>query len=161
MKKVNTQNFKKTLSKFTTGVTVVCTKEIAESFANGMEFFNTFGGNPVSCSIGTKVLRIVKGQNLQENSKKVGNYFKKALNLLCKIQLIKNRKILPSSCDNFKIEKWWNFKKIVESSAKNQINDKEDAIQRTEHALNNSVLSQSISDVSINAEVTTTVSSTS
>ena len=23
---------------------VVCTKEIAESFANGMEFFNTFGG---------------------------------------------------------------------------------------------------------------------
>lgn len=62
---------------------------------------------------------------------------------------IKNRKILPSSCDNFKIEKWWNFKKIVESSATNQINDKEDAIQRTEHALNNSVLSQSISDVSI------------
>ena len=63
---------------------VVCTKEIAESFANGMEFFNTFGGNPVSCSIGTKVLRIVKGQNLQENSKKVGNYFKKVLKELSK-----------------------------------------------------------------------------
>ena len=63
---------------------VVCTKEIAESFANGMEFFNTFGGNPVSCSIGTKVLRIVKGQNLQENSKKVGNYFKKILKELSK-----------------------------------------------------------------------------
>jgi 4-aminobutyrate aminotransferase-like enzyme len=63
---------------------VVCTKEIGESFANGMEFFNTFGGNPVSCSIGTKVLRIVKGQNLQENSKKVGNYFKKILKELSK-----------------------------------------------------------------------------
>ena len=27
---------------------VVTTPEIAASFANGMEYFNTFGGNPVS-----------------------------------------------------------------------------------------------------------------
>ena len=27
---------------------VVCTREIADAFANGMEYFNTFGGNPVS-----------------------------------------------------------------------------------------------------------------
>ena len=63
---------------------VVCTKEIAQSFANGMEFFNTFGGNPVSCSIGTKVLRVIKDQNLQENSKIVGNYFKEVLKKLSK-----------------------------------------------------------------------------
>src|SRR5262249_31995307 len=31
---------------------VVTTPEIAASFANGMEFFNTFGGNPVSCAVG-------------------------------------------------------------------------------------------------------------
>ena len=29
---------------------VACTPEIAEKFANGMEYFNTFGGNPVSCA---------------------------------------------------------------------------------------------------------------
>ena len=29
---------------------VVTTRQIAGSFANGMEYFNTFGGNPVSCA---------------------------------------------------------------------------------------------------------------
>ena len=61
---------------------VVCSKEIAESFANGMEFFNTFGGNPVSCSIGTEVLRFVKREKLQENSKYIGNYLKGELKKL-------------------------------------------------------------------------------
>src|SRR5258707_539121 len=31
---------------------VVATREIAASFANGMEFFSTFGGNPVACAAG-------------------------------------------------------------------------------------------------------------
>ena len=31
---------------------VVTTRAIAESFQTGMEYFNTFGGNPVSCAIG-------------------------------------------------------------------------------------------------------------
>ncbi len=55
---------------------VVCTPEVAESFANGMEYFNTFGGNPVSSAIGTEVLRVVKEESLQENALKVGNYLK-------------------------------------------------------------------------------------
>ena len=63
---------------------VVCTKEIAESFANGMEFFNTFGGNPVSCSIALEVIKTVKKNNLQKNAKVVGNYFKKELKKLSK-----------------------------------------------------------------------------
>ena len=63
---------------------VVCTKEIAESFANGMEFFNTFGGNPVSCSIGTEVLKFVKNQKLQKKSKYLGDYFKGELIKLSK-----------------------------------------------------------------------------
>ena len=39
---------------------VVTTKEIAKSFANGMEYFNTFGGNPVSCAAGLAVLDAVE-----------------------------------------------------------------------------------------------------
>jgi 4-aminobutyrate aminotransferase-like enzyme len=35
---------------------VVTTPEVAASFNNGMEFFSTFGGNPVSCAIGLAVL---------------------------------------------------------------------------------------------------------
>lgn len=58
---------------------VVCTKEVADKFANGMEFFNTFGGNPVSCAIGLEVLLTVKKEKLQENALKVGNYLKTEL----------------------------------------------------------------------------------
>jgi len=53
---------------------VITTKEIAESFNNGMEYFNTFGGNPVSCLVGLTVLNIIKEENLQENARIVGNY---------------------------------------------------------------------------------------
>ncbi|WP_420643835.1 aminotransferase class III-fold pyridoxal phosphate-dependent enzyme [Candidatus Leptofilum sp.] len=52
---------------------VVTTSEIAASFANGMEYFNTFGGNPVSCAIGLAVLDVLEQENLQENARVVGN----------------------------------------------------------------------------------------
>ena len=52
---------------------VVCTNEIAESFENGVEFFSSFGGNPVSCAIGLTVLDVIDEERLQEN-KSVGNY---------------------------------------------------------------------------------------
>jgi len=58
---------------------VVCTQEVADKFANGMEYFNTFGGNPVSCAIGTAVLQTIKNEKLQENASEVGNYLKLAL----------------------------------------------------------------------------------
>jgi 4-aminobutyrate aminotransferase-like enzyme len=58
---------------------VVCTPQVAEAFANGMEYFNTFGGNPVSCAIGREVLRVVKEESLQENALAVGNYLKEEL----------------------------------------------------------------------------------
>jgi 4-aminobutyrate aminotransferase-like enzyme/Ser/Thr protein kinase RdoA (MazF antagonist) len=58
---------------------VVCTQKVADAFANGMEYFNTFGGNPVSCAIGREVLRVVKDENLQENALKIGNYLKSEL----------------------------------------------------------------------------------
>ena len=59
---------------------VVTTDEIAESFENGMEFFSSFGGNPVSCSIGMAVLNVIQEESLQENALLVGNYFLLLLN---------------------------------------------------------------------------------
>jgi 4-aminobutyrate aminotransferase-like enzyme len=61
---------------------VITTPEIAESFDNGMEYFNTFGGNPVSCAVGMAVLDIIENEGLQKNALVVGNYFKEALNKL-------------------------------------------------------------------------------
>lgn len=55
---------------------VACTQDVAEKFANGMEYFNTFGGNPVSCAIGAEVIRTVKREKLQENALNVGMFLK-------------------------------------------------------------------------------------
>ncbi|AUC86289.1 peptidase M23 [Polaribacter sp. ALD11] len=63
---------------------VACTQKVADAFANGMEYFNTFGGNPVSCAIATEVLRTVKNEKLQENALEVGEFFKAELNKLSK-----------------------------------------------------------------------------
>jgi len=58
---------------------VVCTPEIADSFFTGMEYFNTFGGNPVSCATGMAVLDVIQEENLQENAFKVGTKLMKGL----------------------------------------------------------------------------------
>lgn len=55
---------------------VVCTKDIAESFEKGVEFFSSFGGNPVSCTIGRAVLEVIEQEQLQQNAQKVGEYYK-------------------------------------------------------------------------------------
>ena len=51
---------------------VVTTPEIADSFDNGMEYFNTFGGNPVSCRIGLAVLDVIEEEGLQDHARRVG-----------------------------------------------------------------------------------------
>lgn len=51
---------------------VVTTPEIAASFDTGMEYFNTFGGNPVSCAIGLAVLDVIEDENLQEHAYTLG-----------------------------------------------------------------------------------------
>jgi 4-aminobutyrate aminotransferase-like enzyme len=44
-----------------------------------MEYFNTFGGNPVSCAVGLAVLDVIRDEHLQENALKVGKYMKAGL----------------------------------------------------------------------------------
>ena len=51
---------------------LVTTKEIAESFDNGIEFFSTFGGSTLSCRIGKEVLDIVDDEGLQDNARTMG-----------------------------------------------------------------------------------------
>jgi 4-aminobutyrate aminotransferase-like enzyme/Ser/Thr protein kinase RdoA (MazF antagonist) len=58
---------------------VVTTAAIADAFANGMEYFNTFGGNPVSCAIGFEVLRVIREEGLQQNALETGAYLKENL----------------------------------------------------------------------------------
>ena len=58
---------------------VVTTNEIAKSFEQGVEFFSSFGGNPVSCAIGAAVLEVIEEEGLQENAKSVGHYYKSLL----------------------------------------------------------------------------------
>ncbi|WP_174232025.1 aminotransferase class III-fold pyridoxal phosphate-dependent enzyme [Roseovarius sp. EL26] len=51
---------------------LVTTRAIADNFANGPEFFSTFGGSTLSCRIGKEVLDIVDDEALQENARVMG-----------------------------------------------------------------------------------------
>ncbi len=58
---------------------VVTTTEIADKFANGMEFFSSFGGNPVSMEAAKAVLEVVEEEDLQKHALSTGNYYKNRL----------------------------------------------------------------------------------
>jgi 4-aminobutyrate aminotransferase-like enzyme/Ser/Thr protein kinase RdoA (MazF antagonist) len=51
---------------------VITSREIADTFDNGMEYFNTYGGNPVSCAAGLGVLEVMVAEDLQTHAKVVG-----------------------------------------------------------------------------------------
>lgn len=61
---------------------VVTTPEVAASFVTGMEYFNTFGGNPVSCAIGLAVLDVIQTEGLQANAARVGAFLLDGLRAL-------------------------------------------------------------------------------
>ena len=61
---------------------LITKKHIAESFNNGMEYFNSFGGNPVSCKIGQAVLNVIKEEKLQKNAYETGAYLLDGLKVL-------------------------------------------------------------------------------
>ncbi|MBT8079969.1 MAG: aminotransferase class III-fold pyridoxal phosphate-dependent enzyme [Gammaproteobacteria bacterium] len=53
---------------------VVTTPEIAAEFAKESQYFNTFGGNPVSAAVGKAVLEVVERENILEKVKTTGDY---------------------------------------------------------------------------------------
>lgn len=61
---------------------VVTTREIADGQTEGMEYFSTFGGNPVSCAIGDAVLDVIEQTQLQQNALTVGTQLLLQLNVL-------------------------------------------------------------------------------
>ncbi|MFW9810202.1 MAG: aminotransferase class III-fold pyridoxal phosphate-dependent enzyme [Candidatus Thorarchaeota archaeon] len=94
---------------------VVTTKDIADSFATGMEFFSTTGGNTVSCAVGLAVLDEIENEHLQQNSLEVGTYLKTQLSdlmhefeiigdvrghgLFIGVELVRNRESLEPAED--------------------------------------------------------------
>jgi 4-aminobutyrate aminotransferase-like enzyme/Ser/Thr protein kinase RdoA (MazF antagonist) len=63
---------------------VITTHKIADSFNNGMEFFSTFGGNPVACAVGLAVLDVLEQEQLQGHALRVGTYLIQELKALQK-----------------------------------------------------------------------------
>ncbi len=61
---------------------VITRPEIASSFNNGMEFFSTFGGNPVACAAGLAVLDVLEEENLQQNALRAGAHLFEGLKSL-------------------------------------------------------------------------------
>jgi len=63
---------------------VITTPTIAAAFAKNSQYFNTFGGNPVSCAVGLSVLKVLQEEKLQENSHFVGQYLREGMTALQK-----------------------------------------------------------------------------
>ncbi|PAA61684.1 hypothetical protein BOX15_Mlig027304g1 [Macrostomum lignano] len=58
---------------------VITTPAIAEAFRRGPDYFNTYGGNPVSCAIALAVLDVIEQDKLRENAVRVGEHLKRRL----------------------------------------------------------------------------------
>ncbi len=64
---------------------VVTTPAIAEAFDNGMEFFSTYGGNPVACAAGLAVLDVLRDEPLQRDAARVGERLRAGLSALAQV----------------------------------------------------------------------------
>ncbi|XP_017653835.1 5-phosphohydroxy-L-lysine phospho-lyase isoform X3 [Nannospalax galili] len=59
---------------------VATTQAVSRAFeATGVEYFNTFGGNPVSCAVGLAVLDVLEKEQLQAHAASVGNFLMELL----------------------------------------------------------------------------------
>ena len=56
--------------------------QIVEEFGKRSRYFNTFGGNPVSCAVGLAVLDVIDNESLAQNAGKVGTYMREGLEKL-------------------------------------------------------------------------------
>lgn len=53
-----------------------------DAFGRDVRYFNTFGGNPVSCQAAHAVLRVIREEQLQQNALRVGDYLRQGLQQL-------------------------------------------------------------------------------
>ena len=53
--------------------------DVLDGFGEHSRYFNTFGGNPVSCAVGMTVLEIIREEGLQENALAVGDFIRQGL----------------------------------------------------------------------------------
>ncbi|TDG03555.1 aspartate aminotransferase family protein [Paraburkholderia guartelaensis] len=58
---------------------LVVRPEVVSEFGASGRYFNTFGGNPVSCAAAMATLRVIQEEGLQENSRAVGAYIREGI----------------------------------------------------------------------------------
>jgi 4-aminobutyrate aminotransferase-like enzyme len=63
---------------------MVARPEILQEFGEKTRYFNTFGGNPVSCAVGQAVLEVIEGEALMANALDTGHYLREGLRDLAK-----------------------------------------------------------------------------
>jgi 4-aminobutyrate aminotransferase-like enzyme/Ser/Thr protein kinase RdoA (MazF antagonist) len=63
---------------------VITRREIVQAFAAQAHYFNTFGGNPVSCAAGLAVLEVLERERLQANALDVGTHLLQGLRTLAR-----------------------------------------------------------------------------
>ncbi|MFT2214197.1 aspartate aminotransferase family protein [Rhizobium giardinii] len=61
---------------------VVANADTLNAFRKAFRYFNTFGGNPVSCAAAMAVLDVIEDESLMENARTVGLYAKDGLKRL-------------------------------------------------------------------------------
>lgn len=53
---------------------IVGRSQVVDHFGRSMRYFNTFGGNPVSCAAGQAVLDVIREEHLQQRAHHIGSY---------------------------------------------------------------------------------------
>jgi 4-aminobutyrate aminotransferase-like enzyme len=61
---------------------MITSPDVIEPFAETTKYFNTFGGNPVSCAVALAVLDVLEEEQLMENAKRVGEQLQKGLSAI-------------------------------------------------------------------------------
>ncbi len=62
----------------------VTTNKLANKFQDNQRYFNTFGGNPVSCAVGNAVLDVIENEALLDRVNSVSAYMREGLEVLQK-----------------------------------------------------------------------------
>lgn len=61
---------------------VVAPTDLINAFRGDVMYFNTFGGNPVSCAVAQAVLDVIQEEQLVKNAEEVGAYLRRGLRAL-------------------------------------------------------------------------------